>query len=285
VIALRHKRALSRGHGRRPWLRAASVLVGILLGASGFNTRPAVIPGFLSTPIPLSFTDTDDAAVQQRELVSYVEAYSRPRRMVQVDLERHPKVSQFTDIDSSSSGYGKNACGLVAAAAALGGDDWPSLVGTIARAAGKNYGRHTGIQPSKYAAALQDVFGVDHVSAKDGSSLGDLYRELGAGHIVIVDIRVHADKKFPSASRPNYAHFARVLGLDVDKKEIYIENTLKGGPYWRLSLDDFSATWNRPETTASIILDPQNAEDVTRWIVSIDGALVPEGIHRQEVYP
>ncbi|HKZ83984.1 MAG TPA: hypothetical protein VJ793_10065 [Anaerolineae bacterium] len=56
---------------------------------------------------------------------------------------------------------------------------------------------------------------------------------------------------------------------------MYVENTLRGGPYWTLSLDGFLATWNRPETTASIILDPRNAEDVTRWAVIIDGALVP----------
>ncbi|HET7087725.1 MAG TPA: hypothetical protein VFL17_03655 [Anaerolineae bacterium] len=221
------------------------------------------------------FSDTDDAAIQYDELVAYVEASGRPRRIVQVDLEHHPKISQYTDIDSSPAGYGKNACGLVAAAAALGGEEWVSLVDQIAEAAGKNYGRYAGIQPSKYVSALLDVFGVENVTAKGRGTLGGLYRELEAGNIVIVDIKVHANTRVPSASGPNYAHFARVLGLDVDKQEIYIENTLRGGPYWTLSLDSFLATWNRPETTASIILDPQNAENVTRWAVIIDGALVP----------
>lgn len=266
---MQHEPARPRGHTRRPWLLAASVLAGLMLGVYRFNVQPAVITGFLATPILLPFTDTDDAAIQQRELASYVEAYGHPNRILQVDLERHPKISQFTNIDSSSSGYGKNACGLVAAAAALGGDDWVSLVDTIARAAGKDYGRYTGIQPSKYAAALQNVFGADHVSAKDKSSLGDLYQELEAGHIVIVDIKVRANGNLPSANRPNYAHFARVLGLDVDKKEVYIENTLRR-PYWTLSLDSFLATWIRAETTVSLIPDPQKAEDVTRWMVTVD---------------
>jgi hypothetical protein len=251
-----------------------SVLVGIILGVAGYQALPIATATFFPAPVLQRFSDTDDAGIQSGELVAYVESSGRPRRIVQVDLERHPKISQYTDIDSSPSGYGKNACGLVAAAAALGGEGWASLVDQIAEAAGKNYRRHAGIQPSKYVTALRDVFGVQHVTAKGEGSLGGLYRELDAGNIVIVDIKVHANTRAPSARGPNYAHFARVLGLNVDKREIYIENTLRGDPYWTLSLDNFLATWNRPETTASIILDPQNAENVTRWAVIIAGALV-----------
>jgi len=260
---------------RRPRRPALSVLAGIILGVLGFQALPISTATFFPAPVLQRFSDTDDAGIQYDELVAYVEASGRPRRIVQVDLEHHPKISQYTDIDSSPSGYGKNACGLVAAAAALGGEEWVSLVDQIAEAAGKNYGRYAGIQPSKYVAALRDVFGVENVTAKGRGSLGGLYRELDAGNIVIVDIKVHANTRVPSASGPNYAHFARVLGLDVDKKEITVENTLRGGPYWTLSLDGFLATWNRPETTASIILDPQNAENVTRWAAIIDGTLVP----------
>jgi len=143
------------------------------------------------------------------------------------------------------------------------------------KAAGKNYGRHTGIQPSKYVAALQNVFGAENVTAEDSGSLGGMYQALDAGHIVIADIKVHANTKLPSAARPDYAHFARVLGLDVDQGEIYIENTLRGGPYWTIPLDYFLQVWNRPETTASIILDPKNVENVTRWAVVINSALIP----------
>lgn len=258
---------------RRRRLLTFSVLAGLTLGALGFNTLPILTATFLSSSVPQTFSDTDDAEIQFAELAAYVEAYGRPRRITQVDLERHPKISQYTDIDSSPAGFGKNACGLVAAAAALGGEEWVALVGRIAEAAGQNYDRHTGIQPSRYVAALQEVFGDENVAGMERASLGELYRELDTGNIVIVDIKVHANTRVPSASRPNYAHFARVLGLDVDQKEIYIENTLRGGPYWTLSLDDFLATWDQPETTASIILDPRNAEDVTRWAVVVNGAL------------
>ncbi len=272
---MRPKHTLNRIHGLRPWLLAISVLAGVLLGVFGFKTLPAVIHRFLPTFVSPLFTHTDNPIIQQRELANDVEAADRPRRVVQVDLAHHPKISQYTDIDSSPSGYGKNACGLVAAAAALGGADWTSLVATIARAAGKDFNPRTGIQPSKYAAALQDVFGVENVTAKNDDSLGDLYRDLEAGDVVIVDIKVNADKKIPSASKPNYAHFARVLGMDIDKEEIYLENTLTGDPYWTIPLDDFVRVWTRPETTASIILDHIHAEEVTRWAVVINGALYP----------
>ena len=163
----------------------------------------------------------------------------QPRRVVQVDLAQHPIISQFTDINSSASGYGKNACALVAAAAALGGKDWTPLVDRIARAAGKNYDRNTGIQPSKYVAALQTVFGTDKVRANDNSTLGILYQQLEAGQVVIVDIKVNADRQTPSVRQPNFAHFARVLGLDLDRQEKYLENTLAGNPigpcHWKTS--------------------------------------------------
>lgn len=261
----------------RSWLLTLSLLGGLILGVWGWgslstansSTLTGVIGNALLPHLEWNFTTTDDAQIQQRELLAYVEAYQQPRRVVQVDLAQHPKISQFNDLDSSASGYGKNACALVAAAAALGGKDWTSLVDRIAEAAGKDYGRKTGIQPSKYTAALQEVFGADHVNARDNSTLGDVYRELEAGQVVIVDLKVNANSRTPSVKRPNYAHFARVLGMDLDRQEIYLENTLAGDPYWTLSLEDFVAVWLRPETTASNILAPREAEEVTRWLVSI----------------
>ena len=258
-----------------------SVLAGIALGTLGFGTVGAErlkalyfpLIAALTRPASRSFSDTDNAEIQYRELVAYVAATGRPHRVVQVNLERHPKISQFTDIDSSPSGYGNNACGLVAAAAALGGKNWVPLVGTIAHAAGDNYHRSTGIQPYPYVAALQTVLGAQHVRQEERSSLGQLYRELAAGNVVIVDIKVRADKNIPSASNPNYAHFARVLGLDLDRREIYIENTLRGNPYWTVRLVDFLPAWQQPETTSSLSLN-SSPENVTRWAVVIDGALV-----------
>jgi hypothetical protein len=220
------------------------------------------------------FSNTDDALLQQTEVMAYAETSQQPRRVVQVDLAQHPKISQFADINSSASGYGTTACGLVAAAAALGGKDWTQLVARLAEAAGNDYGRNTGIQPSKYTMALQKVLGVDRVSAKGNSTLGEIYQELAAGRVVIVDIKVNAISGIPSVRRPNYAHFARVLGMDLDRQEIYLENTLTGRPYWTVSLKGFVGVWLRPETTVSNIFAPWEAEEVTRWMVSLDRTIV-----------
>lgn len=195
-------------------------------------------------------------------------------RVVQVNLDQQPKISQYLDIDSTVYGYGKNACGLVAAAAAVGGENWTRLVGLIASAAGSDYQRYTGIQPSKYVAALKTVLGSDKVTEMDGGSLEQLYDELAAGNIVIVDIKVSMNTDTPSAAAPNYAHFARVLGIDVDRQELYIENTIDGAAYWTVPFADFSAAWTRPETTSSEVPDPQHAEEVTNWAVVLDGSLV-----------
>src|SRR5262245_26035203 len=74
-------------------------------------------------------------------------ADARAGRVVQVNLAEHPKVSQYTDINSSASGYGKNACGLVAAAGAVAPDNLKEGVELIARAAGTTYSPSMGIQP------------------------------------------------------------------------------------------------------------------------------------------
>jgi hypothetical protein len=224
----------------------------------------------LSTSTSPTFNSTDASIIQQQELAAYVTANKLSSRIAQVKLSEHPKISQYTDIDSSARGFGPDACGLVAAAAAMGGADWVPLVGVIAKAAGKNYGQDTGIEPSKYVAALQEVFGTENVTATNASTLGELYQELQAGKIVIVDIKVNTTRVFPSADRPNYAHFARVLGMDVAKQEIYIENTLQGGSYWTVSLEDFVKAWEQPETSALIVPNPENAEAVTRWAVILN---------------
>lgn len=164
-------------------------------------------------------------------------------RVVQVALDQQPKISQYNDIDSSAQGFGKNACGLVAAAAAVGGSNWVPVVGLIADAAGSDYGPGTRIQPSNYVIALQKVFGATKVPAFNDSTLEKVYDELAAGNIVIVDIKVNDLIQAPSSSPPNYAHFARVLEIDLHTQQIYLEHTLRGKPYWTLSLEDFLDVW------------------------------------------
>jgi len=216
-----------------------------------------------------TFSDVDDVVVQQAELSEYLAETGRLSRLEQVDLAAHAKVSQFADIDATRRGFGRNACGLVAAAAALGGDDWTPLVGIIARAAGDAYHPNAGIQPAPYAEALQAVFGDDRVVALDRGSLGQLHQQLEAGRVVIVDIKINEHTRQPSAEPPTYAHFARVLGMDAGAGEIYLENTLTGGAIWTVPFEEFMAAWQWPETSSSTIPDPLAAEAVTRWAVAI----------------
>ena len=124
---MKHWRFQTRPRVSRSWLLTLSLVGGLIIGMWSLRSLPAIrsstMPGSIgSVPLPQlgwSFTQTDDAAVQQSDLIDYIETYQQPRRLVQVDLAHHPKISQFTDIDSSASSYGKNACALVAAAAAL----------------------------------------------------------------------------------------------------------------------------------------------------------------------
>ena len=222
----------------------------------------------------VTFSQVDDFNVQYSELVDYLDRANLPVQITPVDLKTHRKISQYYDIDSSLAGYGKNACGLVAAAAAVGGDNWQPLVAVIARAAGEHYHPATGIQPGYFVAALGQALGATSVRALDAGSLGTLYLELAAGNIVIVDVKLNDAQGAPSAQPPNLAHFARVLGLDVDRQVIYLENTVGGNSYWTVTLTDFWATWQHPETSASLILDPRHVEDVTRWAVVISSELV-----------
>ena len=244
---------------------------GLRIGRSTwlFGLSMAVMAALVLRPLRApSFSSTDDAAVQMAELGAYV-ADGRPVRVVQVDPEVYPKVSQIADIDSSPTGFGRVACGPMAAAVAMGGDDWPALLDAIVAAAGDDYGPRTGIQPTPYAAALRRVFGWWRIEAYDGATLGTLYHVLRSGRVVIVDVKVDDARGVPAGDGATYAHFARVLGMDVDAGEIYLENTLEGPPVWTVTFETFLAAWRRPETTATIPFDPGALEDVDRWAVAI----------------
>ena len=186
---------MKRIHLPRSWFILLGIFGSLIIGLWGLSGLTALTtepPPAVKNVLPLHqdivFTKTDDAVVLQRELLDYVQTYQQPQRVLQIDLAQLPKISQFTDIDSSDTGYGKNACALVAAAAALGGKDWQAMVAQLAKAAGKNYDRNMGIQPSKYIAALQTVLGTENVTAQDNGTLGDLYRALQSRRVVIVDI-------------------------------------------------------------------------------------------------
>jgi len=216
----------------------------------------------------------DEAAgydAQLADLASFIGDHGLPSRVTQVDLATHAKVSQYRP--EITRQYGFDACGLVAAAAALQPGDWVSLVGKIRAASGDAYGPRTGIQPSPYVLALRRVFPDKQVLEENQWSLCGLYEAIRGQEVVIVDIQVgsaqNRQAEVPTARPPNYSHFARVLGLDVTAGKVFVENTLRGSSsYWELSLRRFWDVWLYPETSVSI--RAPFPEEVTRWGVLID---------------
>ena len=244
---------------------------------------PATPTGAASTPAPAAVAcppPTDDYPAQLEALLDYAQAQGLPAAVLQVDLARHPKVSQYRP--EITAAYGFNACGLVAAGAALGGSDWVAATDRIRTASGDAYAAESGIQPSPYAGALRRVLGRASVREENAWTLCALVEALQQGEVVIVDIqvgsRLNEPPEWPTTAPPNYAHFARVLGVDVGQQRIYIENTLGGeAAYWDLSLAQFWAVWIHPEIAVSV--RAPNPEDVTRWAVVLraPGAPIASG--------
>ena len=212
----------------------------------------------------------DDYEIQLKEWLAYVQEQNLPRSAIQVDLQRHAKVSQY--LPEITAAYGFNACGLVAAAAAVRGQGWLPLAAQIRTSGGNAYAPESGIQPSPYAAALRQTLGGEAVIEENEWTLCELYSTLHKGALVIVDIQVGSQlnerPEWPTTESPDYAHFARVLGIDLDQETIYVENTLRGeASYWQLTLQAFWEVWKHPETAVSV--RAPNPEDVTRWAVII----------------
>jgi hypothetical protein len=224
------------------------------------------------------------------EWLAHVRGNDLPPAAMQVDLEAHAKVSQY--LPEITSVYGFNACGLVAAAAALGGAGWLPLAAEIRTASGDAYGPKSGIQPSPYANALQQVFGTEAVTEENEWTFCAMHQALHENAVIIVDIqvgsRLNERREQPTTQAPDYAHFARVLGVDLEAEMIYVENTLGGqAVFWPLPLLEFWEVWKHPETAVSV--RAPNPEDVTRWAViiqpqetSITAASYPPMYHLKE---
>ncbi len=188
------------------------------------------------------------------------------------------KLSQY---DSAiTSRHGRSACGLFSLASALGGKrSQEALNAEIDRLRAiadrdDSYDERAGIQPSFLLSVAEKAYPDWSVEACRDLTLGDLGAALDDGHRVIVDIQVgvaFSEGERPSSEHPNLAHFARVLGLDSQNRRVILENSLRGGPSWELSTDEFLAVWKHPETAVSIQFGQRHPnpklrpEDVTHW--------------------
>ncbi len=216
-----------------------------------------------------------------------------PTRIVQVNLETHQKPYQYSS--DVVNAFGANACGLVAATAPFVSPNSPGYIQAMQNlvdAAGYDddyvdqdgnhvpaYGPGKGIQPSDFVRGLKGVYGENNVKAYDNWNIDSMFDALTQGFIVIVDIKVQQDLEIPSSVEPNYAHFARVLGIDKVKNggEIYIENTLGvvNASYWTVDLTNFGEDlWVKPETGVNLRPDP-NPQPVSKWAVTIAPGSIP----------
>lgn len=213
----------------------------------------------------------DNYEKQLSVLKDYVNNWQQPPHSItQVDLSNFEKVSQYTDINSSDENIGYNACGLIAIAAATGakGDELKIIVNKLLNAAGSDYSGESGIQPSKLILAVTKVFPSNNIVAHNKWSLEEMYISLEKNQKVITDFLVEKGTEIPSASGTTYAHFARVIGMNVDTQQIQIQNTLSGGAYWNISFKTFWDAWQNPERNATI--KPSYTEDVTRWAITMN---------------
>ena len=214
------------------------------------------------------FSAVHDYGTQLGELQAY--SFWQPSSIIlQTTLNLLPKTTQYHKLVIEKAGV--NACGLVAAASASGEPFLDALYKLVDEAGG-DYDGARGIQPTPFVAAMRKAFPHWVITKHDRWTLGDMFRSLQGGKKVIVDIKVMSGLEVPSPGNGignDYAHFAQVLGIDVMKEEIYIENTLRGSAYWTISLRTFWGAWTFPETTAGIIPAEVIPEAVNRWAVTM----------------
>ncbi len=241
----------------------------------------------------------DNGHLQMLELENYAWVAGLPRQGLQVDLARYHSFSQYTPAIASpqAGNFGQNACGLIAPAQAAVLTANPRRAGTPqgfnavytlmtqirAQAnrpgAAPAYQGATGIQPSALVQALRASPIGDHyiITARNSWTLAEMYQALLDGRIVIVDILVRQQDEIPSTTPDTFAHYARVLGIDLVRQQITLDNTLgqqDGKSYWTLSLSDFMAAWDHPETLATIRpsqVDPSiKEENVNHWALVME---------------
>lgn len=184
--------------------------------------------------------------------------------------QRYVAAPDYT-INGNKLGY--NACGIFALASSYI-SEFGSMFSQIANAAVKNgYTADGGIQPSGLAQTARDVFGGQKVQEKNNFSIDGIREELFKGNCVVVDMLVKAGSEVPgvaSSGEKDFAHFARVVGVNDETKMLTIENTLNGGDSWTISYEAFMAIWDDPERRAKS--GPQNREEVHNWALVIDGS-------------
>lgn len=128
-----------------------------------------------------------------------------------------------------------------------------------------------GIQPSILSQSINNAFGTNTAREINGASLNDIYLSLLSKKTVVVDILATGAGPDYSTSNPNnFAHFAEVIGVDLDRGELYLDNSLMdGGDYWTITEKQFALLSEDPEHRANMQSSGQ-LDQVNQWILIVD---------------
>jgi hypothetical protein len=141
-----------------------------------------------------------------------------------------------------------------------------------------------GIQPMVLFNAAGRQYGSENVSSYTNYSLGNIYEQVKAGNTVVVDMAInHKEGQNPTIATEGgeYAHFARVLGVDLRRGLIYLSNSIKSDGLYPNNHVNFILTENEyyeasrfPETrTAGDNVKGKNDEwkvdNYDRWALII----------------
>jgi RHS repeat-associated protein len=121
-----------------------------------------------------------------------------------------------------------------------------------------------GIQPSELEKAARSTFGNDNVSVTPEIALFDLYLEVYFDKTAVTDIVINKSSGSPGNQQTlsGYAHFARVVSVDLTNESITLVNSLYEGTggTWNLSWNEYKNASNNPER-----LTTRPYEKVNQW--------------------
>lgn len=210
---------------------------------------------------------------------------------MQVDLKTHLKNSQYLPQivygpprEPQGLALGKTSCGLVAVSSHWRTPAGPNLnlLRWLKEASGSDYSAGNGMQPTPLYKATAKVFGAIHTRQYTHTTFKQLYDWLRQGRIVIVDLIVRLQTingsryDSPGNEGTTGAHFARVLGVDLNNNQLYLESSLYPDSvrYWKISFQDYMDLSTNPENRATI-LPTGPLETVTQWALTISTKATP----------
>jgi RHS repeat-associated protein len=211
---------------------------------------------------------------------SQIYVHPQPSRSVFVGSMTSTPVNQFAQ--DFNGDKGKMICGIVAPNG-INGKTWNDI-GQVALKNG--FTNDKGLQPSQEANTLKEVFGAKNVVVHNNWSPEGVYDALASNHAVIIDMLIKGhgggnllERTFnpliytpaSSGESDTESHFARVIGMDWNKQQVYIQNTLPGNETWVLKVDELEKSWYNPEKefTGNSALSNNEKESVGYWGVAI----------------